>query len=108
MIVKRIAFSLLAIVVGVLGIGVLIGVGEGTGSGVAAYAADAVLFGVTAYTLARVDPAGGVLYAVLLCAPVLVISLMGPDSGGAGLALLMTAVTVLSAILTRATARPKR
>jgi hypothetical protein len=93
-IAKRILRGVLMLIIGTVGIVPLFVVGEGTGSGFAAYAAVTVLFAVFAYVFGRSDPRAALLCGALICAPVFLLSIMGPDSGGAGLAMLMVVVTV--------------
>ncbi len=94
MIWKRILFALGALFIGAFGILPLFGIGEGTGSGILAYAVDTLIFGLVAYGLSRVDPGVPPLYAVMVCLPVLLLSLGGAGSGEAFLSLLMTAICV--------------
>lgn len=99
MIAKRIGLGLLALLLGAAGFIVLFAVGEGSGSGLLAYAVDTALFALAAYGLSRLDHDGRLLYAVLMCAPVLLLSVGGADSGGALLSILMTAITIAAAVL---------
>ncbi len=99
MIAKRIGLGLLALFVGVIGFFILFAIGEGTGSGLAAYAADTLLFSLAAYGLGRLDPLGRAFYALLECAPVLLLSLGGADPAGGVMSLAMTAITLAAAIL---------
>ncbi len=107
MIALRILLVLLALFVGVIGFFILFAIGEGTGSGVAAYAADTLLFSLSAYGLSRLDPLGRPFYAILMCAPVLLLSIGGADPAGGLLSLVMTAITLAAAILPPPPARAK-
>lgn len=97
--VKRLLLGLLMLFIGVIGIVPFFVIGEGTGSGIAAYATVTLLFAVLAYVLSRSDPGPGPIYAVLLSAPVLLLSILGPDSGGAALSIIMLIITLAAAIL---------
>lgn len=99
MIAKRIGLGLLALLIGVIGFVVLFAIGEGSGNGLLAYAADTVLFALAAYGLSRLDHEGRIIYAVLMCAPVLLLSVGGADASGAFMSLLMTAITIAAAVL---------
>ena len=96
---RRIGLGMLALISGAVGIVILFMIGEGTGSGLLAYAVDTLLFAAAAYGLSRVDHPGRIAYAALLCAPVLLLSVAGADKGGALLSLLMTALTIAAAIV---------
>ncbi len=99
MVARRIGLGLLSLVVGAVGFVVLFAIGEGTGSGIAAYAADTLLFSLAAYGLSRLDALGRPFYALLMCAPVLLLSVGGADPAGGLAALMMTVVTLAAAIL---------
>lgn len=99
MIIKRIGLGLLALLTGAIGFVVLFAIGEGTGSGLAAYAADTLLFCLVTYGLSRIDFGGRIWYAALMCAPVLLLSVGGADPAGGLLSLLMTAITLAAAVL---------
>lgn len=93
MIGRRIALGLLALITGAIGIVLLFLIGEGTGSGILAYGADTLIFAFVTYMSSRLDPGGWLIYALLACAPVLLLSVGGADSGGAAAAILMTVIT---------------
>ncbi len=99
MLIRRIGIGLLALGVGAAGFVLLFVIGEGTNSGLLAYAAATLLFSLTAYGFSRVDFGGRIWYAVLMCAPVLLLSVGGADASGGLLALLMAAITLAAAIL---------
>ncbi len=99
MIWTRILFAIGALLIGALGIVPLFSIGEGTGSGILAYAADTLIFGLVAYGLSWVDRGVPPLYAVMVCLPVLLLSMGGAGSGEAFLALLMTAICAGAAYL---------
>ncbi len=94
MIAKRIALAFLALVVGGIGFFLLFFIGEGTNNALLAYAANTLLFALAAYAYTRTEPGWWLAYALLLCGPVLLISLGGASGAAALLALLMTAITV--------------
>lgn len=94
MIAQRIALAFLALVIGGVGFVLLFLIGEGTGSGLLAYAADTLLFALAAFVFTRTQPAWWLAYALLLCGPVFLISIAGAGGGGGLLAVLMTAITV--------------
>ncbi len=104
MIGRRIALAFLALVIGAVGFFLLFLIGEGTGSGILAYAADTLIFALATYVFSRQDPGGWLIYALLTCAPVLVLSVGGASSGEGALAVLMTAVTVGVGFVARANA----
>jgi hypothetical protein len=76
----RLLLGTLSLVVGIVAIVPLFVIGEGTGSGIAAYAVISLIFALLAYGLGKVDPEAWWVYGSLLCAPVTVLSL----SSGAG------------------------
>jgi hypothetical protein len=80
--------------VGLFGILPLFAIGEGTGSGVAAYVVVTLVFTLLAFGLSRYDPSAWWAYALLVCAPITLLSL----SGGGGYfmaAILMIAITLV-------------
>jgi hypothetical protein len=66
----RIAFGVGSLLLGTLAIFPLFGIGEGTGSGILAFGIIAVALGLAAFFLSRIDPQGGPIFALILCAPV--------------------------------------
>lgn len=90
----RVFLGALSLIVGLFGILPLFFIGEGTGNGVAAYAAVTLIFTLLAFGLARYDPGVWWAYALLLCAPITLLSLSG---GGAYFmaAMLMIAITLV-------------
>ncbi len=104
MIGRRIALAFLALIIGAAGFVLLFLIGEGTGSGILAYAADMLIFALATYVFSRADPGGWLIYALLACAPVLLLSVGGADRGGAALAVLMTVITAGVGFVARANA----
>ncbi len=105
MLALRIVLGLVALFVGAIGFVLLFSIGEATNSGLAAYAVDTLLFSLAAFGLSRLDFDGRLWYALLMCAPVLLLSVGGPDAGGRWGALLMTIITLAVAVLSPQRAR---
>jgi hypothetical protein len=93
----RVLLGLLSLVIGTVAIVPLFVIGEGTGSGIAAYAVVSLTFAILAYLLAKADPEAWWAHAILVCAPLTVLSL----SSGAGdyflAAIVMISVTMAGA-----------
>jgi hypothetical protein len=89
----RITLGLGSLLLGALAIFPLFGIGEGTGSGILAFAIIAVALGLVAFFLSRIDPKGGPIFALILCAPVafLCFSSAGGDYVLAALAVILVA-----------------
>jgi hypothetical protein len=92
--VTRVVLGCLSLVVGAFGIVPLFAIGEGTGSGLAAYAALSLIFALLAFVVARIDPGAWWAYALLLCAPVALLSLSAPGSDYFAVAMLMIVITM--------------
>jgi hypothetical protein len=94
-ILARVVLGALSLVVGIFAIVPLFVIGEGTGSGIAAYAVVSLIFALLAFGLAKLDPKAWWVYATLVCAPVTLLSL----SSGAGsyffAAIVMIAITMV-------------
>ncbi len=104
MIGRRIALAFLALIIGAAGFVLLFLIGEGTGSGILAYAADTLIFALATYGLSRADPGGWLIYALLACAPVLLLSVGGASPREGALAVLMTVVAAGVGFVARANA----
>jgi hypothetical protein len=106
--VARVFLGVLSLVVGIFGIVPLFVIGEGTGSGVAAYAVISLIFALLAFGLAKSDPEAWWVYATLVCAPVTLLSLSSGAGGYFLAAIVMIAVTVAGGYSgTRKPRRPK-
>jgi hypothetical protein len=89
--------GLLALVIGAFGFVLFFVVGEGTGSGIAAFAAVSLLFALLAMGLSRSDPQAWWAFALLICAPMTALSLSsGSPSYSLG-AIAMIIVTMAGA-----------
>jgi hypothetical protein len=108
-ILARVVLGALSLVVGIFAIVPLFVIGEGTGSGVAAYAVVSLIFALLAFGLAKSDPGAWWAYATLVCAPVTLLSL---SSGGGDyffLAIVMIAITMAGAYFgTRSPRMPQK
>jgi hypothetical protein len=78
-ILARVGFGVLSLVVGIVAIVPFFVIGEGTGSGVAAYAVMSLIFALLAFGLAKFDPRAWWAYAILVCVP---LTLLSFSSGG--------------------------
>jgi hypothetical protein len=76
-----IALTLLALVIGVAGIIVLFVVGESYNYGLLAYLAVSLLFALLAGLLSFVLPEARWAIAIAMCAPVVILSVMGASMG---------------------------
>jgi hypothetical protein len=105
----RVVLGVLSLVVGIFGIIPLFVIGEGTGSGVAAYAVVSLIFALLAFGLAKFDPGAWWAYATLVCAP---LTLLSFSSGGGDylfLAIVMIAITMAGAYFgTRSPRMPQK
>jgi hypothetical protein len=93
-ILVRIVLGALSLVIGLLGIIPLFIIGEGTGSGIAAFAVLALIFALLAFGLASYDPGAWWVYALIFCTPITLLSLLGAGGGYILVTMLMLAITV--------------
>jgi hypothetical protein len=108
-ILARVVLGALSLVVGIFAIVPLFVIGEGTGSGVAAYAVVSLIFALLAFGLAKSDPGAWWAYALLVCAPITLLSLSGPGADYILVAILMIAIAFAGALLgTRTTRLPPK
>jgi hypothetical protein len=96
-IVIRTVMGIFSLLIGSLGIFLLFMIGEGTGSGLYAFGAAFVIFGLLAFVMAKADRDGWWVYPLLLCAPITVIVLTGGFADVIMLSLLMMVVTLAAA-----------
>jgi hypothetical protein len=96
-ILARIVLGALSLVVGLFAIVPLFVIGEGTGSGIGAYAVVALIFALLAFGLAKYDPGAWWAYALLICTPITLLSLSGPGADYILVAMLMIAITMAGA-----------
>jgi hypothetical protein len=98
-VIARLLLGILSLVVGTVAIVPLFIIGEGSGSGIAAYAVISLILAILAYGLGKSDPEAWWVYASILCSPVTVLSL----SSGAGdyflAAIVMIIITLAGAYL---------
>jgi hypothetical protein len=95
----RIFLGGLSLVIGVLGIVPLFIIGEGTGSGVLAYAVISLIFALLAFGLAKLDPKACWVYATLVCIPVTLLSLSSGSGDYFFAAVVMIVITMTGAYL---------
>jgi hypothetical protein len=108
-ILARVFLGALSLVVGIFAIVLLFVIGEGTGSGVAAYVVVSLIFAFLAFGLAKFDPKAWWLYATLACAPVTLLSLSSGAGGYFIAAILMIAITMAGGYLgTRNLRKPSK
>ena len=93
----RVFLGALSLVVGIFAIVLLFVIGEGTGSGVAAYAVISLIFALLAFGLAKFDPGAWWGYATLVCAPVTLLSLSSGSGDYFLAAVVMIAITMAGA-----------
>lgn len=79
----NILFSFISLVIGVFGIAILIGVGEGTNNSIVAFAAVSIPIAIITFLFSFLAPSGRWFYAGLISAPVAIIALLGSWSGSA-------------------------
>jgi hypothetical protein len=73
--------SIIALLIGFVGIAILIGVGEGTNNAIAAFAAVSFPFALLAGFLSWIRPRGKWVIAIAMSAPVAIICLMSASMG---------------------------
>jgi hypothetical protein len=98
-ILARVGRGVLSVVVGMLAIVLLFVIGEGTGSGLAAYAVVSLIFALLAIGLAKSDPGAWWAYALLVCAPITLLSLSGPGGFYIVIVIPMIGITMAGAYL---------
>ncbi len=79
----NILFSIISLIIGVIGIAILIGVGEGANNSIVAFAAVSFPIAIITFLFSFLAPRGRWIYAGLISAPVAIISLLGSWSGSA-------------------------
>jgi ribosomal protein L40E len=91
----RVGLGALCLLVGAFAIIPLFIIGEGTGSGVLGYAVISLIFALVAFALARRDPGAWWAYALLLCAPITVLSVFAAAADYVVGAVLMIAIAII-------------
>jgi hypothetical protein len=95
----RVGLGALCLLGGAFAIVPLFVLGEGTGSGVLAYAVLSVLFALVAFGLARRDPRAWWAYAFILCAPITLLSVSALAADYVGGAIILIVLTLTGAYL---------
>jgi hypothetical protein len=93
----RVILGLLSLVIGTVAIIPLFVIGEGTGSGIAAYAIASLTFAILAYGLSKADPEAWWAYATLVCGPLTLLSLSSGAADYFLAAIVMISITMAGA-----------
>jgi membrane-bound ClpP family serine protease len=96
-ILVRIVLGALSLVIGLFGIVPLFIIGEGTSSGIAAFAVVALIFALLAFGLAKYDPGAWWVYALIICTPITLLSLSGAGGEYILVTMLMLAISMAGA-----------
>jgi hypothetical protein len=105
-ILARVALGALSLVIGIFAIVPLFVIGEGTGSGIAAYAVVSLVLALLTFGLAKFDPGAWWAYATLVCAPITLLSLSSGSGAYFFLAIVVIAITMAGAYF--GTRRPRK